>query len=72
MECAFGGVSPGRFFACLVLGVALGGCPGGKAQKIEPCRRFGQTCEVSPGKLGTCVERTNCTGEDCLLCQSQH
>jgi hypothetical protein len=56
----------------LVLVAVLAGCPGGKARAIEPCRRFGQTCEFSPGKLGTCVERTGCTGEGCLVCQSQH
>ncbi len=36
------------------------------------CARFGQTCEVAPGKLGTCVPRTGCAGDDCLICQSQH
>jgi hypothetical protein len=35
------------------------------------CTKFGQTCELSPGKLGTCVEKPNCT-TDCLTCQSQH
>jgi hypothetical protein len=56
----------------LVLAVALTGCPGEKASKPEPCRRFGQTCEFAPGKLGSCVERTNCTQGDCFVCQSQH
>jgi hypothetical protein len=36
------------------------------------CARFGQTCEFAPGKLGTCVQRTECTGDDCFVCQSQH
>ncbi len=37
-----------------------------------PCTRFGQTCEVSPGKLGTCVQKDECTGAACFVCQSQH
>jgi hypothetical protein len=56
--------------ACTPTGAApvsdAGGAPSSK------CARFGQTCELSPGKLGTCVERTSCTGDDCLICQSQH
>ena len=43
----------------------------GPAEPSTKCTRFGQTCEVSPGKLGTCVMRENCT-EDCFVCQSQH
>ena len=38
----------------------------------KPCRKFGDSCEVSPGKLGTCIQREQCTGEHCLFCQSQH
>jgi hypothetical protein len=56
----------------LVLPLVLGGCPAGKASPPEPCKRFGQTCEISPGKLGSCVERTTCTQGNCLVCQSQH
>lgn len=37
-----------------------------------PCTQFGQRCEYSPGKLGTCVKRDDCTGSDCYICQSQH
>jgi len=36
------------------------------------CTRVGQRCELSPGKLGTCVQRDDCTTEPCLTCQSQH
>jgi hypothetical protein len=61
-----------RYLLGLWLVLAVTGCPGGPAQKLEPCRRFGQTCEISPGKLGSCVERTNCTSGNCLICQSQH
>jgi hypothetical protein len=35
------------------------------------CTSVGQTCEFSPGKLGTCVARDDCTS-DCFVCQSQH
>jgi len=38
----------------------------------KPCRKFGDPCELSPGKLGTCIQREQCTGEHCLFCQSQH
>ena len=39
-----------------------------------PCTKFGQTCELSPGKLGTCVVRDGCTEPPaaCFVCQSQH
>lgn len=37
------------------------------------CARVGQTCEVSPGKLGTCVQKDDCPGAGpCFVCQSQH
>jgi hypothetical protein len=38
----------------------------------KPCKKFGDSCEVSPGKLGTCIQREQCIGERCLFCQSQH
>ena len=38
----------------------------------KPCEKFGALCELSPGKLGSCVEKENCTGPGCLFCQSQH
>jgi hypothetical protein len=54
--------------------LALAGCPGGSSVKKapEPCRQLGQQCEFSPGKLGACSYRANCTGTGCLYCQSQH
>lgn len=36
------------------------------------CKSVGQSCEFSPGKLGTCVSKDPCTEGDCLVCQSQH
>jgi hypothetical protein len=59
----------------LLFALLLCACPGkmdSKSSKPKPCERFGQTCEYSPGKLGSCVERTGCTGPSCLICQSQH
>jgi hypothetical protein len=38
----------------------------------EPCNQVGQRCEVSPGKLGSCVLVDNCRGPSCFVCQSQH
>lgn len=59
--------------------VLLVGCPptgDGKAKKTPApsasCASIGQSCEFSPGKLGTCVSKDPCTGNDCLVCQSQH
>ncbi|HMJ11578.1 MAG TPA: hypothetical protein VK524_09215 [Polyangiaceae bacterium] len=63
------------------LGVAVGfalllaGCPAKESKSKaapEPCTKFGQSCEYSPGKLGTCVRREECTGGNCFVCQSQH
>lgn len=59
----------------LLLVLVLCACPRKQApERFEPkpCEHFGQTCEVSPGKLGSCVERTDCSGPNCLICQSQH
>jgi hypothetical protein len=47
-----------------------GARPSGDAQ-APACTRIGQTCEFAPNKLGSCVQRDNCT-TDCLVCQSQH
>lgn len=61
----------------LVLLTAIGCPPARKNDATGPaasCTRFGQTCEVSPGKLGTCVARDDCTATpaECFVCQSQH
>ena len=40
--------------------------------KFAPCTEVGQRCEFSPGKLGSCVQRDDCQGKDCFVCQSQH
>ncbi len=65
----------------LLLALPLVGCPPADKERAKPapsgpegCAKFGQTCEVSPGKLGTCVAKDGCTadGAACLVCQSQH
>ncbi len=54
--------------------LCLSACPQKSATKKapEPCRDLGQQCEFSPGKLGACSYKANCTGAGCLYCQSQH
>jgi len=69
--------------SALACGALVTACPpADKADKdrkdpppaVGPCARFGQTCEVSPGKLGTCVQKASCNDATpaCLICQSQH
>lgn len=45
-----------------------------EAQPKDVCTRFGQSCEFSPGKLGTCVTKEGCVEPSpaCFVCQSQH
>lgn len=56
----------------------LGACdksPGGEKKPpatAAACAKFGDTCEVSPGKLGSCVQKDECANPPCLVCQSQH
>jgi hypothetical protein len=52
----------------------LCGCPrsGDTKKTPAPCTELGQQCEFSPGKLGACSYKANCTGAGCLYCQSQH
>jgi hypothetical protein len=54
-----------------VLGSGQGGVVGG-VSKAPRCAKFGERCQHSPGKLGTCVHREGCTEGQCLFCQSQH
>lgn len=72
-----------RSHLLLVAASLLMGCPPeDKAKKETPpatraqeaCTRFGQSCEFSPGKLGTCVTKDGCTEPSpaCFVCQSQH
>jgi hypothetical protein len=74
-----GGVRFPAYAGAVCMTVALlGGCrssqdgahPASDAQAAA-CTKVGQTCEYAPNKLGSCVQRDNCTA-DCLVCQSQH
>jgi hypothetical protein len=57
----------------LFLVAVLSACPpsSDKPTELKPCARVGQSCEVAPGKLGSCVQKDDCTG-GCFVCQSQH
>jgi hypothetical protein len=64
-----------RSGAVLTIALLVCACSDKAARKTaapKPCEHFGQTCEFAPKKLGTCVEKPNCTGPGCLVCQSQH
>ncbi|HVZ34480.1 MAG TPA: hypothetical protein VG963_18755 [Polyangiaceae bacterium] len=54
----------------------LAGCPdrdkGGAPAKLPACKELGQSCEFSPGKLGSCVQIDGCREGNCFVCQSQH
>jgi len=63
--------------ALVLLALSFLGCPAKTERSAAPdagaaCTRVGQTCEFSPGKLGSCVERDECASPPCLVCQSQH
>ncbi len=62
------------FFALALLG-SLAACPGNankQSSALPPCAKFGDSCEFSPGKLGSCVLKDGCTEGNCFTCQSQH
>jgi hypothetical protein len=66
-----------RHLFCLVLlGIGIAGCPEQVSKdapgSAAPCKELGQNCEVSPGKLGSCVVVDNCREGNCFVCQSQH
>jgi hypothetical protein len=68
-----------RLFSTLILLLlTVTGCPARSHEKAHPslavCRKFGDSCEFLPGKLGSCVVRDGCTGSgsECFVCQSQH
>lgn len=54
--------------------LALSACSQSAAKDapVKKCTKFGERCEFAPGKLGACVVRDGCTGNDCFHCQSQH
>jgi hypothetical protein len=64
-------------FLALLLAAALLGCPPDDKKSPAPtasgaCEKVGQSCEFSPGKLGTCVQKDDCKTGNCFVCQSQH
>ena len=69
-----------HFPVFLSLGALCGlllGCPPDDKKNPAPaastaCAKVGQSCEYSPGKLGTCVQKDECTTGNCFVCQSQH
>jgi hypothetical protein len=68
---------PRYVIASALLGAFLAtGCPRKSTENPTPsaeCRKLGESCLFAPGKLGVCLERTNCpAGERCLACQAQH
>jgi hypothetical protein len=60
----------------VLLGLGAAGCPEQVSKDTPgpsaPCKELGQNCEVSPGKLGSCVVVDNCREGNCFVCQSQH
>lgn len=63
----------------LLATASLLGCPPDEKKAPAParvtanaCEKLGQSCEYSPGKLGTCVENDDCPSGRCFVCQSQH
>ncbi|MDB4939011.1 MAG: hypothetical protein JWP87_5983 [Labilithrix sp.] len=71
----FAGIAPRAALVCAI--AALLGCPpDDKRSPAKPpsgaCEKVGQSCEFSPGKLGTCVQQDDCKTGSCFVCQSQH
>jgi hypothetical protein len=66
-----------KAFGLVGFGAALLACPPEDKKAPAPasptaCAKVGQSCEYSPGKLGTCVTKDGCQGDGCFVCQSQH
>lgn len=67
-----------RAFVLLFVAANVCGCPPADKRQPPPskkdeCAHVGQSCEYSPGKLGACVEKDDCTPPaNCFVCQSQH
>jgi hypothetical protein len=60
-----------------LLAATLLACPPADKKAPAPtatgaCEKVGQSCEFSPGKLGTCVQKDDCKTGNCFVCQSQH
>jgi hypothetical protein len=65
-----------RSVTLIIVGLVVGlmGCPPAAEKKeIGACKKVGDSCELSPGKLGTCVSIDTCDKPPCgFACQSQH
>ena len=67
-----------KLMVLAVLAFTLLACPPDDKKAPAPkasgaCEKVGQSCEFSPGKLGTCVTKDDCmTAPPCFVCQSQH
>lgn len=67
-----------RLLSSLVLVALMTGCPPDdkkapvSSSPTKACEKVGQSCEFSPGKLGTCIVKDGCQGAGCFVCQSQH
>lgn len=78
MSIACYGFGMQRVAFYLIASALLLGCPPAETKKEAPkatgaaCTKFGATCEVSPGKLGSCVAKDDCATGECFVCQSQH
>ena len=77
------GLASRAFGALLVLAACLAGCPpteqkaspsdASPSSSTRPCSKVGQNCEVAAGKLGTCVQKDECSDPaGCFVCQPQH
>jgi hypothetical protein len=66
-----------RATAACGIAATLLGCPPDDKKAPAPtpsgaCEKVGQSCEYSPGKLGSCVQKDDCKTGNCFVCQSQH
>ena len=59
--------------------VALAGCPtssgsaGSRQRPVAACAKAGDSCEVTPGKIGLCTQKNDsCEGPSCLTCMPLH
>lgn len=69
--------SLGAVLLAALLAATLLACPPEDKKAPAPtpsgaCEKVGQSCEFSPGKLGTCVQKDDCKTGNCFVCQSQH
>ena len=63
------------------MALVLAGCPtsdggsaGSRQRPVAACAKAGDNCEVTPGKIGLCTQKSDdCTqGAACLTCMPLH